>query len=231
MDLGDLWKRQLQEREFQDRNTEAAVDHARTAAFERYRPQWRELYRAHKKEMKHLHKNATHPFERAVFVFSQRERLGNGRPLTFRQMVQLIIKPEQLVKRVETVQQKERRSLASAEKSDKRVITKRLWEQHKTKFDVMRARQQQERVAARSEHETQLRSIVTFDLAKESLLAERRAAKTIEPQAEPTQTVAETFNTSVTTRTPTQMARVEAIKKQMEEWRKRNPGRDFGHEM
>lgn len=232
----DLWKRQLGERDSLDQNTEAAVDHARTAVFEHYRPQWRELYRSQKKELKRLQHEATHPFERAVFVYSQRERLGNGKPLTFRQMVQFILKPERLMKRVADVQGKERRSLASAETTEKRAVTKRLWEQHKARFEVMRSRQQQERVAARSEHEAQLRSVVTFDFAKESLLAERQAARsaqTVSFSPEPTvlAPVSETFNTSVNTRSPAQMARVEAIKRQMEEWRKQNPGRDFGHEL
>ena len=135
------------------------------------------------------------------------------------------------MKRVEAVHQKERRSLAGAEKSEKRVVTKRIWEQHKAKFEVMRTRQQQERTSSRSEHEAQLRTIVTFEFAKESLLTERKVGKVAEPPIRSAPKLAEPFNTSVNTRTPTQMARVEAIKKQMEEWRKRNPGRDFGREM
>lgn len=233
----DLWKRQLSERDILDQNTEAAVDQARTAVFERYRPQWRELYRSHKKELKRLQQEVTHPFERAVFVYSQRERLGNGKPLTFRQMVQLILKPERLMKRVEAVHQKERRSLASAERTEKRGVTKRLWEQHKSRFDILRARQQQERMAVRGEHEAQLRSVVTFDFAKESLLAERQAVRSAQnaapssPECAALAPVSETFNTSVNTRSPAQMASVEAIKRQMEEWRKQNPGRDFGREL
>lgn len=232
----DLWKRQLGERDILDQNTQAAIDHVRTAVFERYRPQWRELYRSQKKELKRLQQEATHPFERAVFVFSQRERLGNGKPLSFREMVQLILKPERLMKRVDAVHQKERRSLAGAEKTEKRAVTKLLWEQHKARFDVLRTRQQQERIAARSEHEAQLRSVVTFDFARESLLAERQAARSAQnapssPERAALAPVSEIFNTSVNTRSPAQMARVEAIKKQMEEWRKQNPGRDFGREM
>lgn len=232
-DPGVLWKRQLAERERLDESTEGAVDHARSAVFDHYRPQWRELYRSHKKEAKHLQKSATHPFERAVYVFRQRERLGQGKPLTRLQMIRLILNPDRLLKRVEAVQQKERRTLASAEKSEKRVATKRLWEQHKFKFEKLKERQSAERKAARADHEAQLRFVVTFDLAKETLLAERRAAEAPAPQPEPVQSaaLAPEFNNSVNTRSPTQMARVEAIKKQMEEWRKRNPGRDFGREM
>lgn len=233
VDVGDLWKRQLAERDHLDKSTEGAVDQARRGVFERYRPQWRDLYRSHKKELKHLTQVATHPFERAVYVFTQRERLGQGKSLTLRQMVGLIMKPERLQRRVEAVQQKERRSLASTEKSDKRVVSRKLWDQHRAKFDSLRQQQQSERKAARSERESQLRFVVTFDLAKETLLAERQAEKVVEPKREaaPLAPLAPVFETAVNTRSPTQMARVEAIKKQMEEWRQRNPGRDFGREM
>ncbi|WP_296200918.1 relaxase/mobilization nuclease domain-containing protein [uncultured Hyphomicrobium sp.] len=231
----DIWQRQSGERDILDQNTEAAVDHARTVIGERYRPQWRDLYRSHTREKKRLYQQATHPFERAAFVYSQRERLGDGKCLTFRQMVQLIVNPDRLMKRVDQVQQKERRALASAERIDKRVATQRIWEQHRARFETLRARQQEERAVARSEHEAQLRTIVTFDYAKESLLAERLAARSAQRDApvhqHAAQPLAETFNTTVNTRSPAQMARVEAIKRQMEEWRAQHPGRDFGREL
>jgi hypothetical protein len=230
-DMAGLWQRQFQEREALDNKTHAAVDHARSAVYDRFRPQWRELYRCQKKEMRHLQGQATHPLERAVFVYEQRERLGDGKPLTMRQMMQLIVKPERLLKRVACLQEKERRALARTEKSEKKLVSERIWDQHKQRFSLLREQQAVTRHAARSEHEAQLRFVVTFDLAKATLQAEREAAKVVEPQAQNTPQIAETFNESVTTRTPTQMARVEAIKQQMEEWRKRNPGRDFGREM
>lgn len=222
------------EREALYQSTVAAVDQARSSVFARYRPQWRELYRAHKAETKHLLRAATHPFERAVFVYSQRERLGNGKPLTFRQMFQLIMNPDRLLQRVDAVQSKERRSLARAEKTDKKQVSERLWLKYKTRIDTVRERQKDERFALVRAREAHLRTVVTFELAKESLIAERQPANDrpaglppVEAQPEP----AAAFNTAVNTRSPTQMARVEQIRQQMEEWRKRNPGRDFGREM
>lgn len=222
------------EREALYQSTVAAVDQARSSVFARYRPQWRELYRAHKAETKHLLRAATHPFERAVFVYSQRERLGNGKPLTLRQMVQLIMKPERLLQRVEAIQEKERRTLARSEKTDKKQVSERLWLQYRTRIDTVRERQKEDRFALVREREAHLRTVVTFELAKESLLSERRPAndspairQPVEVQPEP----ATEFNTAVNTRSPTQMKRVEMIKQQMEEWRKRNQGRDFGREM
>jgi hypothetical protein len=232
-DTSRLWQQQLQERAVLDSNSEAAVDHARSAVSNRYRPQWKELYRGHKKELRHLQRNATHPFERAVYVFRNRERLGNGKPLTLRQMAGLILKPGQLSARVSSIHEKERRTLARTEKSEKKAITERIWKDHKTKFEALRERQGLERKSLCTEHEERLRFVVTFDLAKKSLVAERQQAQETMPGQAPApeQSPVEEFNAAVATRSPGQMAHVERIKKQMEEWRKRNPGRDFGREM
>lgn len=207
------------ERDAYYQSARGAVDQARSAVFTRYRPRWRELYRVHKKETKHL--RDAHPFERAVFVFTQRERLGNGKPLTFRQMVNLIVRPDRLLQRVDAVQTKERRSLAREEKTEKKQISDRLWQNYKGGIDKIRERQKLERFAQVSERESQLRTIVTFELAKESLIAERAVAN--DPVRQ--------FDKAVNTRRPVQTAEVEKIKRQMEEWRKRNLGRDYGREM
>jgi hypothetical protein len=221
------------EREALYQNAAAAVDHARSGVFARYRPQWRELYRAHKSETRHLQRAANHPFERAVFVYTQRERLGNGKPLSVRQMFQLIRNPDRLLQRVEAIQNKERQSLARAERTEKKQVSERLWLQYKSRIETVRERQKEERFALVREREAHLRTIVTFDLAKESLIAERQAANdapakpVLERQPEP----AAEFQAAVNTRSPAQMARVELIKQQMEEWRRRNKDRDFGREM
>ena len=209
------------ERDTLFQRTKEAAHHARAGTSARYRPQWRDLYRNHKKETKQLTHAATHPFERAVFVYTQRERLGNGKPLTFRQMVNLIIKPDRLLKRVEAIQARERRGLARAEKLERKEVTERLWQRYESAIDKIKERQKQERFGVVAEREAQLRTIVTFELAKESLIAERTAAN------DPVQQ----FDKAVNTRRPGQMAEVERIKRQMEEWRRRNQARDFGREM
>lgn len=222
------------ERETMYQSTLAAVDQARSSVFARYRPQWRELYRAHKAETRHLLRAATHPFERAVFVYSQRERLGSGKPLTLRQMFHLIRNPDRLLQRVDAIQNKERQSLARAEKTEKKQVSERLWLNYKSRIETVRERQKDERFALVREREAHLRTVVTFDLAKETLIAERQPANdspASQPSVETQPETAAAFNMAVNTRTPTQMARVELIKQQMEEWRKRNPGRDFGREM
>lgn len=169
-----------------------------------------------------------------MFVYAQRERLGSGKPLTFRQMFHLIRNPDRLLQRVEAIQNKERQSLARAEKTEKKQVSERLWLNYKARIDTVRERQKEERFALVREREAHLRTVVTFELAKETLIAERQPANDSpapQPSVEAQPETAAAFNTAVNTRTPTQMARVELIRQQMEEWRKRNPGRDFGREM
>ena len=79
----------------------------------------RDLYRAQKSESRRVERQATHSFERAVFVFINRERLGHGKPLTFREMVRLIRNQGRLLDRLDSVHEKERRFLAQAEKAEK----------------------------------------------------------------------------------------------------------------
>ncbi len=147
-------------------------------------------------------------------------------------MVNLIVRPDRLLQRVEAIQTKERRSLARAEKAEKKQVSERLWEKYKAGIGKIRERQKQERFGLVAEREAQLRTIVTFELARESLIAGREAANANQPAQEKAESApAEHFNTAVTTRSPSQTASIEKIKRQMEEWRKRAPGRDFGREM
>ena len=57
-----------------------AVDQARQYVKDRFRPKWRDLYSAQKKEAKHVRRISGNLLERAVYVYANRERLGGGRP-------------------------------------------------------------------------------------------------------------------------------------------------------
>jgi hypothetical protein len=115
-----LWQRQQKVRSDLQLNTQAAVDHAREHVRARFRPQWKDLYRAHRSEAKHV-ANAT-LLERAVFVFSRRERLGLRKPLSLRHAVSLIRNPGKLLDRIEAVHERERRSLAGSKRPKAKSI-------------------------------------------------------------------------------------------------------------
>ena len=96
-----LWQRQQRVRTELGDNTQAAADHARGYVRAQFRPRWKNLYRAQRSECKFL-ANAT-LLERAVFVFSRRERLGLRKPLSLRQAISLIRSPGKLLNRIEAV--------------------------------------------------------------------------------------------------------------------------------
>lgn len=200
-----LWQRQVAARAALDANSKAAVEHARGHVRSRFRPQWRDLYRLQKREAKHL-ASAT-IFERAVFVFAQRERLGIRKPLSFRQAVSLIRNPGRLLDRIDAVHDRERRVLAQIEKAETRTFTENIWTQHRAKADLLIANQAAERQAQRDQHFARTRG-VTLQHAKASLAAElhREAAND-------------------------QTRGALTLKERMAEWRARNEGRDYGREM
>ena len=211
------WERQKRDRAELDRDCNAACMHARQYVEDRYRPRWRDLYRVQKNESRRVERQATHPFERAVFVFVNRERLGHGKPLTFRQMVGLIRDQGKLLNRLDAVHEKERRFLAQAEKAEKAVLVEPILVRHESKFMQLRAQHAGERQAERDSQFAKSRSI-SFEQAKTSLRADPYVHDTARGPFKRDQDVRRT-------ETP------EEIKQRIEEWRKRNPGRDFGREL
>jgi hypothetical protein len=216
------WQRQKQERDELDRDCKAACHHARDHVERMYRPRWRDLYREQKREIRNLERDATHPFERAVYVFRNRERLGHGKALTFRQMFRLIVDQGKLLDRVDAVHDKERRALAQAEKAEKAVMTEPILVRHQARFDLLRSRQQAERSAEREGQFAKSQSI-TYAQAKASVRAE--------PFIHDTARSVFKRDQDMPTPSDRDPARAEEIKRHMDEWRKRNPDRDFGREM
>ena len=204
------WQRHVYHRELLDYETKVEVDRRRGAIRDSYKILWRHLYRNQRREMRHVEKTTTHPLERAVFVYKERERLGHGKPLTLRQMLPLVRSQSKLIKRLDAVHEKERRSLARVEKSEKRAASDRIWEAHKVRFGQLKDQQSAERQALRDQQFAK-RCSITFAEAKSSLIEER--SPPANQNAKPA------------------LHRADDIKRRMEEWRKQNPGRDFGREM
>jgi hypothetical protein len=202
----ELWRRQEQARAAFDDNSQAAADHAKAYVKAQFKPQWRDLYRVQRREAKYV-EGCTTVFERAVFVFGQRERLGRGKPLTVRQMLPLIRDQGKLLDRVEAVHERERRGLAQIEKAEANIYTGRIWTQHREKFDRLKSDQAAERDTLRQDHFARTRS-VSLNMAKASLVADQQTASNDDARS-----------------------RAQAIKEQMTQWRQRNQGKDFGREM
>lgn len=216
------WERQKKERDELDRDCKAACHQARDYVEQMYRPRWRDLYREQKKECREVERKATHPFERAVFVFRNRERLGHGKALTFRQMVRLIRDQGKLLDRLDAVHDRERRGLAQAEKAEKAMMTEPILIRHEARFGQLRAKQTMERAAERDTQFNRTKTI-TYAQAKASLRSGPYVHDT--PRG--------VFKRDQDMPPPPDSApkRAEEIKRHLQEWRKRNPDRDFGNEL
>ena len=129
-----------------------------------------------------MERTATHPFERAVYVFSQRARLGHGKSLTLRQMLPLIANQRKLLDAVERMHGRERRQLAQMQKVEQKGYAEKIWEHHERRFDKLIEQQAAERATERAHH-YQLTRAVTFQDAKASLLNDI-AAQTPAPEPE-----------------------------------------------
>ena len=150
-----------------------------------------------------------------------------------RQMLPLIRSGDRLRRRLAQVHEQERRAMARRQKTDTKVLTDRIWEQHRYKFALLRDRQSAERETERQALAEQ-RKGVSFAHAKAALMVERedtpmpeRSIKR-EPGHAPLQ---RQFEEAARPEQPAALSRSEQIKRDMEEWKKRNEGRDFGREL
>lgn len=247
------WERHAKQRDALDAATETEIDAARTRVSEAYKPQWRNLYRYQRKEMRHVEKISGNLLDRAAYVYRNRERFGTARkPLSLREMTPLIRSPARLQKRVVAVHERERRELAREVKLETKGLTDRIWAQHRMRFDLLRDRQAGERKAER-DVQTERRRSVSFAMAKAALVREReeralalpRPFKATErpaslpqrfrdaaaPPGDASEIIAEQQSTAANANAPPILARAEQIKRDMEAWRARNQGRDFGREL
>jgi len=186
---GDTWARQKTERDALDKKTHAALDQVRAAIRDAQKDRWRDLYQMQKRESRQLREVATHPLERAVFLFRNRARLGErGKPLTIRQMIPLILSGKKLRARIEQIHMRERRAMARDEKALAKQRTEALWQEHRAAFHALRERQAAERAAER-EHQKLAQKEVTFQRAKDELSREAETRERQEVQARKTLTV------------------------------------------
>jgi hypothetical protein len=156
-----------------------------------------------------------------------------GAGLTLRRMLPLIRSGDRLAKRLAQIHEHERRTLARRQKSETKILTDRIWEVHRVKFGAMRDRQASEREAERTV-QAELRKTVSFAHAKETLIQERvdipESARPLKraPDHEPLQ---QKFDKAAAPDQPAKLSRAEQIKRDMEEWRKKNDDKDFGREL
>jgi len=279
IDRNATWERHKQERDALWKNTKSALGQARDFVSKKFKPHWRDLYKAQREEFKFVEK-AT-PLERAVFVFANERRLGGGRPLQPREKHDAITKPGRLLDLLEAAHERERTRLAQMQKAEAHVFGARILDDYARKQDALLSRQTDERQAERERQFKESRE-VTFKDARRSLIDEREARQNAEraakarafaeqgrdvgleapapsppPSREQTMGPIEQSPTAPSHPEPAEggnapglsevfdkaadpasqpeaapeLPRSEELRRLMEEWRRNNPGRDFGREM
>ncbi|WP_428295702.1 relaxase/mobilization nuclease domain-containing protein [Hyphomicrobium sp.] len=248
------WARHEKARDALDAETDAKVELARANIRDKYRPKWRSLYGAQRREARYVDRIAGNLFERAAFVYHNRERLGPaGIQLTLRQMLPLIRSGKLLQKRVANIHEQERRALARQSKTDSKELTGAIWQRHKFAMTALRDRQSAERQHEKDAQALRRKSI-SFAMAKAALVMERENAprsyhrapdltperkpmppperfREAPPKAAEPPPVQTQFERAVDPDPPAALTRAELIKRDMEAWRARNQGRDFGREL
>jgi hypothetical protein len=279
IDRNESWQRHKQERDALWQDTASALGQAKEYVSKKFKPHWRELYKAQREEFQFVER-AT-PLERAVFVLANEKRLGGGMPLKPHEKHAAITRPGRLLDLLETAHEGERARLSQVQKAEGHVYTGKILDTYARKQDALLSRQTDERQAQRLQQFIETRQ-VTFDDAKRSLVDERearmnaeRAAKTraapepireAEPPplaplrgrdnapepidqtpeaerpaypdvSEPAEEVglSETFDKAADAvqqpQAEQELPRSEELRRLMEEWRRNNPGRDFGREL
>jgi hypothetical protein len=166
--------------------SEVALDHVR----ERFRSRWRDLYEAQIREARHVGQLLDKPLERAVYVFVNSERLGNGRALTPKEATALIVSPTNLAKTVERMHERERAGMAQVEKVEVKERLDRVWRAHDVSYSNLKARQDAERADIRAQQKADADRHISYAHQSYELEAERRGLipETPPPNAHPFET-------------------------------------------
>jgi len=217
-------------------NMKVATEQVREHVSNEYRPRWRELYQKQRKEVAYL-ENVTldqdvrrgsikttkryhgrNIIERAIFVYRNRDRLGYHLPLSPKEMTELIASPDKLMKRVLDRQDDDRRFLGRLQRRRANELGDVIKQRHRVRMEELSAQHGVERQALADQHKAAANERSSFAQAKEELAAKANASpKSAGPRP---------FK-----RGPETLSRAEQIRRDMEEWRKRNRGRDQGREL
>jgi hypothetical protein len=232
------WHKQTQERDALDARTEIILDAAMQKVKDHYKPYWRDLYRAQRREKKH---------QRQVMAYEAKQ--NQGRPVSAREAMEAATRPLDPISDLAKQHEEARRALSRQQRADAKLYTDAIMAQHKEQFNAMRDRQATERETEREALYAKTRG-VTFMAAKASLADERsraderkfKQAKKDEQENAPTleqrlnrpsekAEAKQEFGQAAKAEAAKPLPRSEQIKRDMAEWRKQNEGKDFGRDM
>ena len=237
-----LWQRHVQERNGLEAATHARVAADREASKAKFQPQWRALYRQQdiqKRILTQAIKGGI--FDRACFVFSNRDFLSKAGPLRLRDLARLCLSSKALKARVERVHTGERAALAKWERKLSDTAVGIAWREHAEAFSVMRSRQQLERdglvyvqQAERDNYAPQPEPIAPAPEpqqaapAPELIPGENFAVNDLGSLLTDGQTAQGDFNAAAHAVPPKRRETPEEFKERLRDYKRRHPNRDFG---
>ena len=186
--------------------------------------------------------------ERAIFVYRNRDRLGYHFPLSPNEMTELIASPDKLMKRVLDRQDDDRRFLGRLQRHRANELGDVIKQEHRARMDRLAAQHNAERKALIDQQKTEANDRASFKQAKEELAAQAEASRAPAPErpfkrGPRNERVSETFAKEAENPAPPaaeqfkeaaaheKLSRADQIRRDMEEWRKRNRDRDQGREL
>lgn len=234
-----LWAKQVGERDSLEAATKARVVADRAAARTKFQPQWRTLYQRQAVQSRMVAEaNRGGIFERACFVFANRQFLAKAGTLRVRDVARLVLSRKALAQRVERIHRGERTALATWERKLADGAARIAWREHMQDFRLMRTRQRLERdglahiqkadaqnarareVSFRPEPRTVPPHVMPRpELGEGEALAPQEAASLLKDGPEASRSFNEVSGTP---------DRADDLMRRMEAFNKRNPKHDFG---
>lgn len=183
-----LYARQAGERTALDAKTESRIAKERAVAEEKFRPRWQSLYQHQAAQVQMVVKaNKGGLFERACFVFANRDFLQKAGKLRMRDMVRLALSPKALRKKVDQVHRGERAALAHWERKLSDGVAHVALRERAQDLQILRTKHQLEMdllaYSQRIERENAARAVLKAPQAPQELTHEQQALTQPEPPA------------------------------------------------
>lgn len=252
---GELWEKQVAERDLLDKQTKDALSQALRAVQEHYRPYWRDIYKLQRREMRNLTRYVREVATYEAKVREYERKHGIKRSPSAKKAMTEAVTPTDPVAELSTEHQQAREVLARQHREDAKLYRDAIMTQHRQQFNELRNQQAAER---QTEHEAlhERRTDITFNAAKQAILDDREAAQqrpikraTVQPEKEtdnkkddkehlptmeqrldrPSERTESRDKPEATSERPA--SRADQIKRDMAAWRARNAGKDQEREM
>jgi hypothetical protein len=150
----DLFRSQAEERASVYNTTRHQLSQETIRTKEAHKAQWVRLYADQRAERKEIKSSSSNVFERACYVFSNRERMAMSGISGIRQITKSIVSRQEFLRSAERILQNDRIKLSQQQSQSYRGGVQKIWVQHRARFDTLRRSQQGKRTAILGAYKT-----------------------------------------------------------------------------